>query len=200
MHHITSHRLQLRVALIAMSVAACGQSVEENRFYLLGSGESLTELPLETGTSKSTANAGARLVGVGKFRTFVELVGLKAPVRLSSGQPQNFVLGTNPTVPLPAHLDNVIYTRIEKLDVNVKSGMREWLFSSSTSGSVLYHKSKGYQHTPTIALDFERYGDHGIKIHPRIPLPTGEYCFPAQAVTRDPYARSAFLYRCFGVD
>jgi hypothetical protein len=154
---------------------------------------------MEQGTPKSTHSTGALIVGVGKFRTFTEISGLRSSTRLTAGHPQTFIIGTSAAVPLPQNVENVIYAVLQKFEVNKRAGTREWLFASTTGGYV-YTKSKGATSPLGIPLDFTRYDDHSIKIQPRAALASGEYGFSVQPTKRDPYAGDQVYYRSFGVD
>jgi hypothetical protein len=177
--------------------ALAQSATEENRVYFLQADGTLTELPLESGFPRSTRSPGMVVTGAGKFKTFTEIAG-QATIRIGSGTSQTFVIGMSMAVPLPAKLDGYArYAMLQKLDLNKKTGNREWLFSSTTGGYV-YFKHKGL--SATIPLNFERYSDHAIKIQPRVPLALGEYGFLVQSVTPDPYARSQSYFRCFGID
>lgn len=177
--------------------ALAQSATEENRIYLLQADGTLTELPQESGFPKSTRSPGMIVTGVGKSKSFTEIAG-HATTRIGAGTAQTFVIGMSMAVPLPATLDLYVkYAILQKLDLNKKTGNREWLFAS-TAGGYVYFKNKGM--SGTIPLNFERYSDHAIKIQPRALLPPGEYGFLVQPVTPDRYARSQSYFRCFGID
>lgn len=169
--------------------------------YILGPGDTLTEMSLQSGMVKSTMGKAVRIVGAGKSKTFTEIAGTNAPVRLQSGTPQVFVLGTPKAVPLPSRLDpSGIYATIVRLEVNKKAGTRE-LLAFSFAGYAGIGKARTQTADSVIPLDFSRFDDHAIRIQPRSVLPPGEYAFSAQARTVDPYANPNVLwYYCFGID
>ncbi len=199
-----SHACRLGLAIMMASLASlfpCAalaqNTTEENRIYYLKTDGTLTELPQESGTPKSTRSPGMIVTGAGRSKTFTEISG-QATIRIGVGTPQTFVIGMSMTVPLPAKLDLYArYAMLQRFDLNKKTGSREWLFSSTTGGYV-YFKHKGL--SPAIPLNFERYSDHAIKIQPRVPLAPGEYGFLVQPVTPDAYAPAQVYFRCFGID
>jgi hypothetical protein len=197
-------RTSRRPVLVILGVAAsfCGLAqTEEQKIYLLGPNDALTELSLQAGTPKSNMGTSVRLIGVGKAKTFTEIPGVSAPVRLQSGAAQVFVLGMSRLVKLTDPLvQGAIYATVVKLDVNKKAGTREVLAFSYAGGYGI-----GKTHTQAggvIPLNFSRFNDHAIRIEPRSTLPPGEYAFSAlPSAAADPYTdANKIWYYCFGIE
>jgi hypothetical protein len=197
-------RLRRPSLLLILGVAACVcglAQTEEHKMYLLGPNDALTELSLQSGTPKSNMGTSVRLIGVGKAKTFTEIPGVGAPVRLQGGAPQVFVLGMSRLVKLPDPLvQGAIYATVIKLDVNKKAGTREVL-AFSYAGGYGIGKTRT-QSGGVIPLNFSRFNDYAIRIEPRSALPAGEYAFSALLVAAaDPYTdANKIWYYCFGID
>lgn len=197
------HQRASLLVIFGVAVSVCGLAqTEEHKMYVLGPNDALTELSLQSGTPKSNMGASVRLIGVGKAKTFTEIPGVSAPVRLQSGAPQVFVLGTSRLVKLPDPLvQGAIYATVVKLDVNKKAGTREVL-AFSYAGGFGIGKTRTQQSGGVIPLNFSRFNDYAIRIEPRSALPAGEYAFSALLVAAaDPYTdANKIWYYCFGVD
>jgi hypothetical protein len=198
MHRIWISQV-LTGSVLLTGLIATGQTVtEEHKMYLLGPNDTLAELSLQTGTVKSTTSKTVVILGAGKSKTYTEFPGTSAPVRLRSGAPQAFILGTGSgfTLPEGSSLPSV-YATLVKLEANKKDGTRE-LLSSSFAGYAGIGKTRTAD--GVIPLNFSRFSDHAIRIEPRATLAPGEYGFLA-VVARDPYATAnQILYYCFGID
>jgi hypothetical protein len=182
--------------LLTASAVIAQTATQEHKMYLLGPKNTLTELSLQTGTVKSTLNKAGVIVGIGKSKTFTEIAGPAAPIRLRPDSKQVFVLETG--FPVPDRLDtSSVYATLVRLDVNRKAGTRELLFASYGGA---YGIGKSRTAEGVIPLNFSRFAGRSISIEPRSILPPGEYAFNAQTAP-DPYApQNQSLYYCFGVD
>ncbi len=188
----------------SLSVETFAQSGphEQNRISLLAPDNTMTVLPLESGTVKSKAKLG----GIAGGKTATEIPGRQASVRVKSGQPQTFVVslaawGQGVTYEaMIAASPAMQFATLYKLDVNKKADTREVLFSETT-GYAVFTKSKGMGDFRGIPLNFSRYDAQSVKIEPRAPLAPGEYAFVAIATATDPYAaQNQSHYYCFGID
>jgi hypothetical protein len=192
------------VVWAALSVSTFAQSapLEQNKISLLAPDQTLTALPLETGTPKSKTKLG----GVAGARTFTEIPGRQASVRVKPGQPQTFVVSLAAWGPgvtyetMMAAAPAAQFATLYRLDVNKKADTREILFADTTSYGV-FAKSKTMGDSRGIPLNFSRYDAQAVKVEPRSPLAPGEYAFMALTSPTDPYAaQNQSHYYCFGVD
>jgi len=192
------------VVSAVLSVGTFAQSApqEQNKISLLTPDNTMTALPLETGTAKSKTKFG----GVAGAKTFTEIPGRQASVRVKAGQPQTFVVslaGWGPGVTyetMMAAAPAMQFATLYRLDVNKKSDAREVLFADTTSYGV-FAKSKTMGDPRGIPLNFSRYDAQTVKVEPRSPLAPGEYAFMALTSPTDPYAaQNQSHYYCFGVD
>ena len=203
---LLSHALLIGCLAIgaSLSVEIFAQSGphEQNKISLLTPDNTMTVLPLETGTVKSKAKLG----GIAGGKTATEIPGRQASVRVKPGQSQTFVVSLAAWGPgvtyetMIAASPAMQFATLYKLDVNKKADTREVLFAETT-GYAVFTKSKGMGDFRGIPLNFSRYDAQSVKIEPRSPLAPGEYAFVALAAATDPYAaQNQSHYYCFGID
>jgi hypothetical protein len=194
--------LILLMSAAAVSVECLAQTgvIGGNRISVLRPDNARTELPLEAGTAKFHNKIG----GLGGGKSYVELPGKQAELRLKAGQPQIFLVGIPDNGPgssydaIHAQAPSLQWAMLYKLDLNKKN--REVPLVDSTGfGPISKTKAQDFRGIP---LNFSRYDDHTVRIEPRSLLPAGEYAFLATSVTQtDAYGpQNQLYYYCFGID
>jgi hypothetical protein len=186
---------------LATITLAQSNPLEKQKISLLRADNTTTALPLEAGTVKSKN----KLAGMAGAKTFTEIPGKQAIVRLSVGQPQTFVLrleglGSDAYEAMTAGNPGYQFATLYKVDSNKKNNTREVVFADTTFYGV-YAKTKGVGDFRGIPLNFSHYDAQDVRLETRTPLPPGEYAFVAVAAATDPYAaQNQTHFYCFGVD
>lgn len=168
-----------------------------NGFVLLLADNTQAKLPLETGVMKYHAKA----IGIAGGKSYTEISGRQAAVRLQSGQPQTFLMFVDSEIIAGNPMVLMGLCQLHKLDVDKRAGTRQDVHSDITGyGPIAKHKAEDYRGIP---LNFSHYDAHFVKVEPRSPLPPGEYAFRSATGVgpTDPYgSQNQFYFYCFGVD
>jgi hypothetical protein len=133
-------------------------------------------------------------------KTWTEIPGKQASVRLGAREPQTFVVGVAGPLPDPLPM-NIQYATLIKLDVDKKSGTRQLVHYNDSAVFGIGPKAKVNSDAHGIPLNFARRDAQSITVEPRSALLPGEYAFFTMTQSEDPYAKGPqSLFHCFGVD
>jgi hypothetical protein len=142
-------------------------------------------------------------VGLGGLKTYVELAGKQATVRLNRGQAGVFLMAID-GMGVGATYDSISstgggsmqWTALYKLDADKKN--REVPQMNITGYGPISKKTT--EASRRIPLNFSRYDEHTVRIETQGPLPAGEYAFVGPLSSPNPNGSQNQLYYCFGIN
>jgi hypothetical protein len=141
-----------------------------------------------------------KMVGLAGGKTYVELAGKQARVRLNQGQARVFLMsisdmgfGVTYESASTSLGSSTGWAVLYKLDVDKKNRQ---VVQMNIIGYGPISKSKR-RDSYSIPLNFSRYDAHTVRIEPKAPLPAGEYAFSAPLAGGD---QNQLNYYCFGVN
>ena len=162
-------------------------SSQPGSFYVLGAGQTRTELPKATATLKYHG----KLFYVAGYKVSFEIAGERAPLRLNPTDARAFIEEVQTPCPLNCGCSHS-YAQLVKLQVN--HGKREWVTSDMT---MVPFYGTGHNNYAGVSVNIEPYGPGAVGIEPAAPLAPGEYVF--RGVGEEQGGRE-FTWYAFGVD
>ncbi len=156
-------------------------------FYVLGAGQTRTELPKVTAKLKNRA----KLFYLAGYKVSFEIAGERAPLRLNAAGARAFIEQAQLPCPLDCGCSRD-YAQLVRLQVN--RGRREWVTSDMTMAPFYGAGRNNYGGVP---VKVATYGPDAIGIELATPLAPGEYAFRGAGEWQ---GRREFTWYAFGVD
>ncbi len=187
MGRLQSSLAKLFAGVLLVPIVSAFLSAQPGTFYVLGAGQTRTELPKVTAKLQ---NHG-KLFYVAGYKVSFEIAGERAPLRLNAADARAFIEEVQSPCAPNCECSHS-YAQLVKLQVN--HGKREWVTSDMT---MVPFYGTGHNNYAGVSVNIEPYGPGAVGIEPAAPLAPGEYVF--RGVGEEQGGRE-FTWYAFGVD